>query len=127
MGRLWFEDGKNAPIARLELKRAAISMLTARRAMHGVLPPDLTHDVSLEVMLTLYVADPDGVSADALVEEATVPPSITRRLLMVLIGEDLVAASDKVVRLTAFGFSRMDDLLSRVILSQRELMGWDQN
>jgi len=60
MGQLWFEDGNNEPLDRLQLQQAALSMLTARRALQGVLPPNLTHDVALGIMLTLYLAEPTG-------------------------------------------------------------------
>lgn len=127
MGRLWFEDGQDAPLYHSELQQAALSMLTARRALQGALPPNLTHDVALGIMLTLYLAEPSGATIKSLADEATLPASSVARWLSSLVSEKLITIGDDAARLTAFGNERMDDLLTRVVRSQRTLMGWDQH
>jgi len=127
MGQLWFEDGQNLPLHRSELQQVAMSMLAARRALQGALPPSLTHDVPLGIMLTLYLAEPTGASIASLADEATVPASSVARWLSSLVSENLIVITGGAATVSAFGLDRMDDLLSRVIRSQRALMGWDQH
>jgi len=85
MDQLWFEDGQNAPFHRSALQQAALSMLTARRAMQGALPPDFTHDVAMGIMLTLYLAEPLSATVRNLADEATLPSSSIARWLSSLV------------------------------------------
>lgn len=102
-------------------------MLHARRAMRGTLPAELIYDTALEVLLTVYVAKDGPVSIDDLITEAEVPASLLRRWLAALEAEHLIALADGSVTLTPAGDEQMGTMLTAVVQSQRELLGWAQH
>ena len=107
-----------------ELRQVALGMLQARRAMRGTLPAELIHDTALEMLLALFVAHPQQVGVDGLLEEATLPAASARRWLALLAVERLVALDDDAAGLSPYGIGRVSAMLADVVRSQRELLGW---
>jgi len=126
MPSVWHENGHSAPLEDGELWQVAAGMLHARRAMRGTLPAALIHDVALEALLTIYLAH-GGAAVEQVVAEAEVPAGTTRRWLAALVAEDLVVVVDGRASLTDHGSERMGAMLTSVVLSQRELLGWAQH
>ncbi|RZL83685.1 MAG: hypothetical protein EOP66_03610 [Sphingomonas sp.] len=95
--------------------------------MRGTLPAALIHDVALEALLTIYLADSGSAVVAAMVTEIDVPACTTLRWLAALASEDLITVTDDKASLTAHGSERMDAMLTSVVRSQRELLGWAQH
>lgn len=127
MASVWHENGRTSHLRDDDLRRAALGMLHARRAMRGTLPAELIYDTALEVLLTVYVAHGDLVAIDDLIAEADVPASLLRRWLAALQSEQLIALVDGAVTLTPAGNEQMGTMLTAVVQSQRELLGWAQH
>lgn len=127
MTSIWHENGHSVPLEGSELWQVASGMLRARRAMRGTLPAALIHDVALETLLMIYLAQGGSASVERLIAEAEVPAGTTRRWLAALASEDLVVVANEHASLTKHGAERMDTMLTNVVRSQRELLGWAQH
>lgn len=109
----------------VSLVMAARSMIVARRALEGPLPPALIADPVVDVLMALYVAQADGraPAASELESATTVSPGVTRRWLAAIAAEGLIAVDAAGVSLTAEGNARVTDAIRAVVESQRGLHG----
>lgn len=124
MASVWHENGRANTLADDELRQVAVGMLQARRAMRGTLPAALIHDVPLEMLLTIYLGPPAGVGEDTLVSDTTISEGSARRWLGALASEDLLVVDKGRVTLSDHGSAQMIAMLTSVVQSQRELLGW---
>lgn len=127
MASVWHENGHAVPLQDDELRQVALGMLKARRAMRGTLPAALIHDVALEILLTAYLCHDGTVTAEQLTFEATVPASLVQRWLAAVASEELIVIVDEKVSLTTSGAAHMANMLTSVVQSQRDLLGWAQH
>lgn len=127
MATVWHENGSIGGLVDVELRQAALSMLVARRAMRDTLPSNLIHDVALELLLQLYLAHPRVVATEELLADATLPADSARRWLQAVISEGLAHCTTEAVALSGPGLMRMSDMLTKVVRSQRGLLGWANN
>lgn len=127
MASVWHENGRPVPLESGELRQVALGMLRARRAMRGTLPAALIHDVALEALLTIYLAPDGAADVERVIAEAEVPAGTARRWLAALAAEDLVVVADGRASLTDHGSEQMEAMLTSVVRSQRELLGWAQH
>lgn len=111
-------DGEPSPA---RLMTAARNVLAARRALQGVLPPDLVHNPALELLIALFVADAGPMPLDEALRSASVSPAVAGRWVAALAAEGLVARQDEALALTEAGRARVADTLRAIIRSQAEL------
>ena len=122
----WTTQPADDPVLEhISLVMAARSMIVARRALEGPLPPALIADPVVDVLMALYVAHADGRAPTASEMEGatTVSPGVTRRWLAAIAAEGLIAIDAAGISLTAEGNARVTDAIRAVVQSQRGLHG----
>lgn len=103
----------------------AISMIAARKALHGPLSSAILHDTALEILLQLFIAvsADQYVSVGQLAKSTAAPRSVIVRWLKVLECARTVSINDGGTEnpkacLSAQGIEEMNAALSAVIKSQ---------
>ncbi|MEG3086223.1 hypothetical protein [Sphingomonas sp. PB4P5] len=98
----------------------ARAMLAARQAMQQHLPVELLHDPSVDMLLSLFVAEADGVSMGAaeLATTTTVGPATALRWIKAMTAMELIAARGEIIALTTSGRDAVAATLDAVTRAQ---------
>jgi len=123
--RFWRSGGGDrAPrLGAAELHATALSMRVARRALAGPLPIAFLHDPALDMLVSLYLAQPEPMVVAELTAETTVSHGVAVHWIEALKAEGLLAAAGEQVALSDRGLAAMEDMLTAVVASHRDTFG----
>lgn len=115
---VWTTDTASFEIA--ELKIIAMSMIAARKALHGPLPSELIHDAALDLLLYLFVAEAGQkqVAIEDLAAASTIYKAGAGRWISVLENYNLVQRQGEQARLSPYGLEIVCNTLKAVAQSQ---------
>jgi hypothetical protein len=107
-----------SPLVLQQLHGAALGLLAARRAMRSVMPAEFLHCPSLDLLLTLFVADDHAMPLADLLGATPAAPAVARRWIDVFVQRDLMTTTAGTATLTEAGFRMMAETCRAVIESQ---------
>ncbi|MFC3558644.1 hypothetical protein ACFOKI_14685 [Sphingomonas qilianensis] len=95
-------------------------MLAARRALQEHLPIDLIHDPSLDMLLSLFVTEVEGVAMGAaeLATTTTVGPVTAGRFIKAMMQAALIEDRDDVIALTEAGRAAVEAAMEAAAAAQ---------
>lgn len=101
-----------------QLHTAAQSMLTTRQVLRSTMPAEFVHCPSLDLLLTLFVADHQTLAVAELREAGLVASHVASRWIEVFVQRGLVTLRDTDAMLTEGGFKMIADACQAVIEAQ---------